>query len=343
MKLLICVQAVDREDPLFGFFEGWIRTAAAQVEHITVLALRVGTYTLPENVVVIPLRPQESRSQLKAFRALLSTCWQKRHEYDAVFVRGDAVYLVLAGWLWRLLGKRIVFWYTHYAVRSILFWLGTPWAQVVTTAVPESNPLRRAKAIGHHIDTSFFLPATRSSSAHLRILCLGRVSPIKRLPWVVDALRVELQEGRCSLSIVGKPGDPDEEKALRARMTELPEISWNDEGVPFRDTLKLYQAADVFINATPGSLDKTLLEAAATGCIVLAVAPGMRHGLPEELQWLCLETQNELRLAVKRVEALSGTERAEIGQKLRMWVEERHSLGTNVARTITLLEGKVTL
>ena len=68
MKLLICTQAVDREDSVLGFFHSWIREFAKHYESVTVICLYKGEYDLPENVKILSLgkedniaRPQPSK------------------------------------------------------------------------------------------------------------------------------------------------------------------------------------------------------------------------------------------------------------------------------------------
>jgi glycosyltransferase involved in cell wall biosynthesis len=107
-RLLVVAQAVDGDDALFGFFVTWLREAAATFSSVTVLALRVGRFDLPANVSVIPLRSSGSRSKFAVIRTLWSVSWRMRHTYDAVFIRGDAIYVVLGAWLWRMLGKSVM-------------------------------------------------------------------------------------------------------------------------------------------------------------------------------------------------------------------------------------------
>ena len=61
MRLLICTQAVDVNDPILGFFVRWIEEFAKHCEKVTVICLRKGEYTLPQNVHVHALR---SRNKL---------------------------------------------------------------------------------------------------------------------------------------------------------------------------------------------------------------------------------------------------------------------------------------
>src|SRR3989344_1360403 len=130
VRILICTQAVDRDDPALGFFIRWIEEMAKQCEHVLVICLRKGTHNLPKNVEVISLGERH-----KIFRAfeLCGIAWGRRNEYDAVFVHMNPEYIAAAGWLWRLRGKKIVLWYTHKSVNMLLR-IATLFANKILTA-----------------------------------------------------------------------------------------------------------------------------------------------------------------------------------------------------------------
>ena len=65
MKLLIITQKVDKNDPILGFFHGWVEEFAKNVEKLTVVCLGVGEYDLPQNVQVFSLGKKIGASKLK--------------------------------------------------------------------------------------------------------------------------------------------------------------------------------------------------------------------------------------------------------------------------------------
>ena len=64
MRLLICTQAIDKNDPILGFFHRWVIEFAKHFEHISVICLREGTHTLPENVSVYSLGKEGGESSI---------------------------------------------------------------------------------------------------------------------------------------------------------------------------------------------------------------------------------------------------------------------------------------
>ena len=59
MKLLIVTQAVDINNPILGFFHRWIEEFSKNCEKVTVIALGVGEYKLPQNVNILSLGKNE--------------------------------------------------------------------------------------------------------------------------------------------------------------------------------------------------------------------------------------------------------------------------------------------
>ncbi len=336
-RALICAQAVDEDDALFGFFVGWLRAFAERGRAI-VCALRVSDPPpdLGEGIEVVRSRPADSSSRWIVLLTIARISWKERFRYRSVFVRGDAQYVACLGWLWRLLGKRVVFWYTHYTVKGPWFWLAVPWANEVVTAVPESNPLRSAIPVGHHIDTQLFTPDVREvQEGPMRVLVFGRVSPVKRVPWIARSLASLHETGRVVLNVVGPTTDQKEAAELRSAMPQG--ATWEERNVPHASAPDLYRQADVLINATPGSMDKTIIEAAATGCIPIAMTRGYLRGLPSDLDWLCVSDAQGMTDALERLLRMSPSERAHLRDRVRTWALASHSLTGNVRRIAAFL------
>jgi len=337
-RTLICAQAADENDPLFGFFVPWLRKFAEHGDAI-VCALRVSDPLpeLPSNIEVRATRPKDSKSKIGVIWNVARISWQERFRYQSVFIRGDAQYLACLGWLWRLLGKKVVFWYTHYTVKGPWFWLAAPWANDVVTAVPESNPLKTALSIGHHLDIEKFKPraADKELEAIPRVLLFGRVSPVKRVAWMVQTLAPLVEAGKIRLTIVGKATDAASSEELKDALPQA--AKWDDRDVPSGEASEIYGSHDIFINATPGSMDKTILEAAASGLVVLAATKGIARGLLEELHWLNFDDAKSLKEAVERSISLTVAQRESIRQELRAWVTRQHSMVSHMLKLGALL------
>src|SRR5688572_21166358 len=120
MKLLILTQKVDANDPILGFFCWWIGEFAKRCKQVTVICLYEGEHELPANVRVLSLGKEGGASRLKYLVRFYGYIWRERENYDAVFVHMNQVYVILGGFMWRLLRKKIGLWYAHGSVSASL-------------------------------------------------------------------------------------------------------------------------------------------------------------------------------------------------------------------------------
>lgn len=329
LSVLVTVQAVDPGDPLMGYFSLWLKEFGKEA-HVIACGLRVADPPpdLGPNVDVVPLRRRGSRSRFEVLRTLWRVSWKRRRDYDAVFVRSDPQYVVLAGWLWKLLGKRVVLFYAHH--------VSTPWlrpasliADAVLTSFPGACPVKNAVAIGQGVD------ATRFSTMHhhgedVRICSLSRVSAVKRIPWALDVIAANAPEIARRVTVHGRETDAHEADLVSAA-AQRTGARWARSDVALTDVPATLDRFDVFFNASPGSLDKTIVEAMLTGLVVVASTPGYGEMLPDDLRWLH-PTDAEFGAVVVRAARLPAAERAAIGSRLRALATERHSQSQQIAK-----------
>ncbi len=257
MKLLIFTQTVDASDSYLGFFTRWVEEFSKHCEHVDVVCLRKGVYTLPSNVTVHALT---SRSKLG--RALEVIKLSMRLEYDNVLVHMNPEYLVVAGWLWRLRGKKSTLWYMHKSV-NLKLRIAERFANTICTASEASFRLvsHKLHIVGHGIDTELFTPdpsVVRGTHA----LSVGRFTKSKKHDLAIE---IAAHDGR-ELYIVGEGPEREhlEEVAQKigARVTFLGPLTQAE--LP-----EQYRKAAYFIHTSEtGSLDKVVLEAVACGCPV---------------------------------------------------------------------------
>lgn len=268
MKLLITTQVVDAEDPRLGFFVRWLAEFAKHCEQVTVICLRKGEYELPPNVHVFPLG---GTNKLTRAYKLLRGVYKFRGNYDTVFVHMNPEYLVVAGWLWRLLGKKTGLWYMHKAV-NLKLRIAERFAHVICTGSKESFRLRSKKVhvMGHGIDTEFFSP----DPAVVREawwLSAGRLDRSKRHDL---AIRAAAEAGK-ELRILG---EGREQKTLESLAEKLhAKVLFMDriDHVGVRDA---FRRAQLFLHMSEtGSLDKMILEAVACGCPVQTRDPALKY------------------------------------------------------------------
>lgn len=266
MRLLICTQAVDTEDSTLGFFVRWIEEFARHCEKVTVICLRDGEYSLPDNVEVISL----GTTRLGRAAGLLRICLSRRRDYDTVFVHMNPEYILTAGFLWRVMHKRIALWYTHKSV-NLKLRVAVLFAHIVFTASSESFRLRTKKLhiVGHGIDTEFFTPDTSVIRGDWA-LSVGRLMKSKRHEL---AIHKAVQEGR-ELRIAGEGPERQRLEVLARELAARVRFLGGLSQTQLRDE---YRKAGCLIHTSEtGSLDKVVLEALACGLSVRTNNPALK-------------------------------------------------------------------
>ena len=287
-RLLIVTQVLDTEHPVLGFFHQWVAALAVRYESIEIICLTLGRFDLPKNVRVHSLgKPRFAQatrgtgarfvSRITYALRFLALAWRLRHSYDAVFVHMNQEYVLITGWLWKLLGKRVYLWRNHYAGS-----FATDVAAMFSTNVfctsthSYTAKYRKTRIMPVGIDTDRFRPDPSTTRTPRSILFFSRIARSKRPELLIDALALLGRRGVAyTADIVGSPGAEDRAyhealmenvrtRGLAGQISFLP-------GVANAKAPALYRAHEIFVNASPsGMLDKTLFEAAACGATVLA-------------------------------------------------------------------------
>ena len=264
MRLLVVTQKVDKNDPVLGFFHGWLRAFSRHFEHITVIALGVGEYDLPGNVKVLSLG-KETRSNLgtKLWR-FYKYIWQERKNYQKVLVHMNQEYVILGWKSWRFLGKEIYLWRNH-AKGNLITRLAVFLSKKVFYTSPKSYTARFKKAVQMPvgIDTDFFKPGPDVQRIPNSILFLGRISPVKRVLEFIEWFNTLDDKFTATIAGEALPRDKRYEAIVRGLASSRVKFVG---AVTQEQARRLYQTHEVYVNKTPaGSYDKTIFEAAASG------------------------------------------------------------------------------
>lgn len=341
MKLLFITQKVDKNDDVLGVYHRWIEELAKKAETVRVICLYKGRAELPANVSVHSLGKElPGHNRLRYIINFFRLVWGLRKEYDTVFVHMNPEYVILAGWLWRILGRRVVFWYAHY-LSNLKLRIATIFPNLIVTSTRRAFPLssRKLAVLQQGIDTDLFSPLPRpvKAGAALKILFLGRIAPVKNLDVLVRALQLVRQKSDAGLSVIGAPtsGKPIEAEYFREVQELVGELGMSgfvdfQKPVPNFLTPEIYRKHDLFVNLTlTGSFDKSTLEAMASGTPVLVSNLAFQEILPSDLLSSLMFVEGDHRdLAEKIVKfiTLPPIEREKIGLRLRDIIVEKHGL-----------------
>lgn len=347
MRLLIITQAVDRTDPLLGFFHRWVEEFAGRVDSVVVVCLREGDHHLPENVSVYSLGKEEGVSRCAYLVRFYTYIWGHRSEYDAVFVHMNQLYVLLGGLIWWLLQKRVVLWYAHGHV-SLSLRVATLFVRRVVTSTESGFRLKSEKkvVVGQGIDTKrFHLCAKSYESGQLRLISVGRISPIKHYETLIRAVaELALRGVDVTAGIVGGVGAPGQETyvaeleklagdlKLEGRVTFLGALSNTEISVHLC-------GAHLFINPSQtGSLDKAGLEAMASGLPVFTCNEAFTEVLGAYGDRLMFPNGEYKTLATQILAFIESSDRAEVARALSERVAREHSVTELIPRILRRYE-----
>ncbi len=323
MKLLITTQAVDKNDPILGFFHGWLLEFAQHFERVEVICLREGEHALPAHVHVHSLGKERGVNYVRYLTRLFQNVSMLRHEYDVVFSHMNPHYIVLCGWLFALMGKPMFFWRNH-AKMNVLTRIAARFARRVfyTSPFACTRVFPHAMQMPVGIDTEVFRPAVGKAAKEKPLLFFGRLSPVKRPELFIHAANM-LPE--YHVDIYGDVQNADAEYGDNLRHSAGKHITFHD-AVTNSEAPAIYSTHEIYVNLTPeGSMDKTVLEAAACGTLVLVSNTSFKGMLPD----ICIlsgSTAEDVRDGIVRLSALSETEKNEYRTQLQKMVREQHSL-----------------
>lgn len=340
MRLLIITQTVDERSDVLGFFTHWIKEFSKKVESVTVIALSVGDFSFPDNVRVMSLGKEKGESCLKYIVRFLTYIIRERKNYEKVFVHMNQEYVLIGSLVWKIFGKEIFFWRNH-AKGSFITDIAVMFSKVVFATSPDAYVKNFQKTIimpvGVNVD--LFKPTEISPEGNI-FLMFGRISPVKRIDFLVEALKLLKDRGiNIKVDVVGNISSKDSNyfKKIKDKVSsyKLDDLRFLP-GVPYLEASKCYQKYRFFINLTPsGSLDKTIFEALSSGLITLVSNSFFEDKLPEG--WVIKDNAsvNELADALFEVSKITSIEYQSVKPTILNLIQE-HSLSNLVDRLVKI-------
>lgn len=261
------------ESSVLALGHSWIENLAKNnFEKIFVYSTHVGRHDLPHNVKVVELGGGNiPRRLIAVLRLIKSTVTISRYSSRAIVFHHMSVRTALyPGIFIKLLRIPQGIWYSH-SSNPISLRLATKIADFVFTSVPGSTSINSNKLrfIGHGIDFTNYPDVDEVLTIQKEgIVSLGRIAPIKNLEKIVQAGENEV--GFPGITFIG----PNESATTltkeleilasknRVSLSFIPAIP--HEYVP--DYLSKYS---IYYSGTPKSVDKSTLEAASVGCLVV--------------------------------------------------------------------------
>ena len=271
--LVIYNLITDENDPVTAFAIDWINAFAENAEQILVFSTHVGKYRLPTNVRVIEIGGGSFQKRFVGSLRLLKSFSKARKLTGEKIVfhhmsEKTACYL---GLLYKVAGIRQGLWYSHNR-KSWTLRCAVRFVDFIFSPTVNSFPINTSKIrpVGHGIKMARFAKLELINSPKTGILSLGRISRVKNLENIIDALSRTIPP-RSKLTFVGPVMETEEyvqKLELRALNADVElEIK---QPVAYADIPEAISHYSMCFSGSPNTVDKSVLEAAAVGCFVLS-------------------------------------------------------------------------
>lgn len=350
MNLLIFNLKTDADDSVLGFTTDWINAIAERCDRTIVITMMTGRLAVADNVQVFSVGKEKGYSERRRLWEFYRLLWQvlQTEQIDACFAHMMPLFAILGWPLLKLKQIPIVLWYAHRQV-TLKLRLATALVDRVVASSASGFRIRTHKfrSIGQGIDTDRFCPPEQTVALADKslILTVGRLSPIKRLEVLIEAVALlpEALRSQVELRYVGDPlGENGQQYAqqLHAKVATLGLTAQTrfEPAHPFHQVQRVYQQADIFVNSSDtDSMDKTVLEAMSCGVPVVTSNAAFRDVFSPELAADWLISKNDPALLAQRLTTLlkmGPTAKHALGLQLRALVKRRHSLPALVNRLL---------
>ncbi len=360
MNILILTQKADKNDPILGFFHRWIIEFSKNFEAVTVICLEKGVCELPVNVKVLSLGKEKGSSRFQYIRLFYRYIWEERKNYDVVFVHMNPIYLVLGGFIWKILGKKIGLWYTHKKVDMKLR-IAEIFSAEIFTSTKDSFNIKSSKVhlFGHGIDCDLFQKYNRDEvpfdDKKITLAHVGRISPVKDCATFLRALS-ELKNEDKDRKYTGVFYGAPEGNRVDAYFQALDSELGITDNVAFvgsntanyelfsrfqyaNEDLKVSHKINFLINATKtGSFDKVVIEAMASGVIPLTCSASFREYFGKFADMLIFKEGDHNDLARKIVAILISGKMVEIEDYLKDVAKEKFDVKVLIKNIANIYE-----
>ncbi len=277
MRLLFITQVVDLDSASLSFTHRWLAEFSKHYESIEVICLAEGRHELPANVHMHSLGKESGVSRIRYLLRLYRYIWTLRKKYDAVFVHMNPEYVVLGAVPWRLLGKRVFMWRNHWAP-GIIVDVAVALADKTfcTSKYSHIAKFKKNMLMPIGIDTEAFQREPHTKRDDKAILSLGRIAPSKNIGVIIAAVDILERRGVEAHASIYGPHVPQDDGYYQQILASVQEMQLAERiefhpGVPNTETPHLYNTHGIFVNCSKsGMYDKTIFEAMACGCLVLA-------------------------------------------------------------------------
>jgi glycosyltransferase involved in cell wall biosynthesis len=271
--LVIFNLAMDLDNPILATTNLWVNEFSKHFDSVYVYSTHLGRYQVSPNVKVTELG---GGSLIQKVRAIGVLCGSLRFIIGnsrniAIFHHQSPRTAVFPGLFVRALGIPQGLWYSH-SSKPPTFRIGKSIVNYVFSSSKESLPIHSTNSIflSHGIDVDRALASSRiKDNPRKDILFVGRISPIKMLQECITAIN-DSGEVNLGFTVVGPVGSNTSYQDELKRKAQKMGVKLKFEKEVKHDLVfETMSKFSMFYAGMKNSVDKSCLEAAASGCLIV--------------------------------------------------------------------------
>jgi|GEM_PF-1734420 len=284
-KIVFFTIAIDSRDPVLAQNVDWVIGLAQSFREVNVFAFHVGDYpSFPGNVKIFHFGGKSIQEKIRGMlNAIRLVSWSIGKGKGAVLYHMTTWPILFFGPLFKLRAWKQGVWYSHnyadWPLRITGCFIDKYFSPTIETFPLEVNS--KLIATGHSLDfSSVSNPNLTQMDRKLdSIFCIGRIAPVKRIEILLQELAVvrDTNRNEITVTLLGPTQDQRYLEFLQRQATSLG-IVLAVMGPMGRSTLLQFLKQVKFIfNGTPRSVDKSALEACASGAILISNNEALQH------------------------------------------------------------------
>lgn len=283
---------------------------------------------------------EPKKSKINSIRILFSVLFKivkKRNKSNVFVFHHMSVYsVIIIGIPLRIMRIRQSMWFAH-SKRSIIIWLANKIVNSIYTPSLNSFPFpgSKVKIIGHGIKSSNIKLNLHTDKRINRIICIGRISPIKNIEKLIDLVGKfnSKKNQNIKIDLFGPVLNQDYLQSLKVIADSNSVILNINSSLSHAQVSQKYRKYRFAYNGMMNSVDKSALEATAEGCLLISPFQEALHLSGMELVYGT--TEIDLYRQIEICCRLSKTEETQARKNISEFSRSKNNY-KNIAKIISL-------
>jgi glycosyltransferase involved in cell wall biosynthesis len=342
--LVIFNLAMDLDNPILATTNLWVNEFSKHFDRVYVYSTHLGRYQVPPNVDVTELGGGSLFQRVRAISVLCKSLLLiiRSSRNIVVFHHQSPRTSVFPGLFVRALGIPQGLWYSH-SSKPPTFRIGKSVVNYVFSSSKESLPIHSANSVflSHGIDVEKAVSSSRiKNNPRKDILFVGRISPIKMLQECLTAMK-DSGEGNLGFTVVGPIGSNMRyQEELKGKAKKMGVKLIFEKEISHELIYETMSRFSMFYAGMKNSVDKSCLEAAASGCLIVTTdeASARLSGMKEF--WSTITGADKLPKLSEQIRIINTIDE-ELLEEFRLDVQARAVSRNSVATLIKNISEKL--